>query len=91
MKVGQLLTFVGNDGNNQMCHVSFSIFEAETMNSWVWFVHLLLKDLNSIQYKRWSFISNQQKVVVHDILSIVFDIFEMFDIFNIFIRDWLIL
>ena len=61
---GQLLTAVGKDGNNQMMPIAFAIVEAETKDSWDWFLDLLLSDLNRIEYKRWSFISDQQKVCV---------------------------
>lgn len=59
---GQLLTAVGKDGNNQMFPIAFAVVEAETRDSWEWFVSLLLDDLNTIQSRRWSFISDQQKV-----------------------------
>ncbi|XP_057418799.1 uncharacterized protein LOC130713008 [Lotus japonicus] len=61
---GQLLTAVGKDGNNQMYHIAYAVVEAETKDSWEWFVDLLLADLDSIQSKRWCFISDQQKGLV---------------------------
>jgi len=61
---GQLLTVVGKDGNNQMIPIAFAIVEAETRDSWSWFTNLLLEDLNKIQHRRWSFISDQQKVFI---------------------------
>jgi len=60
---GQLLTVMGKDGNNQMIPIAFAIVEAETKDSWSWFTNLLLEDLNKIQYRKWSFISDQQKVL----------------------------
>jgi len=60
----QLLTAVGKDGNNQMIPIAFAIVEAETRDSWSWFTNLLLEDLNKIQHRRWSFISDQQKVFI---------------------------
>jgi len=60
---GQLLSAIGKDGNNQMLPIAFAIVEAETKESWDWFVELLLSDLNGIQFKNWSFISDQQKVI----------------------------
>jgi hypothetical protein len=65
---GQLLTAVGKDGNNQMMPIAFAIVEAETKESWDWFIELLLSDLNGIQYNRWSFISDQQKVCLQNCL-----------------------
>lgn len=61
---GQLLAAVGKDGNNQMLPIAFAVVEAETRDSWAWFVELLLEDLNSIQPNKWSFISDQQKVLI---------------------------
>jgi len=59
---GHLLSVVGKDGNNQMIPIAFAVVEAETKESWDWFMELLLSDLNGIEFKRWSFISDQQKV-----------------------------
>ncbi|XP_057435394.1 uncharacterized protein LOC130728074 [Lotus japonicus] len=61
---GQLLTAVGKDGNNQMYPIAYAVVEAETKDSWDWFLDLLLFDLNSIQNKRWCFIFDQQKGLV---------------------------
>ena len=58
----QLLASVGKDGDNQMFPVAFVVVEAETKESWDWFLELLLKDRNKVQKRRWSFISDQQKV-----------------------------
>jgi hypothetical protein len=59
---GHLLSAIGKDGNNQMLPIAFAVVEAETKESWDWFLELLLGDLNGIQAKKWSFISDQQKV-----------------------------
>lgn len=62
MYVGHLLAAIGKDGNNQMLPIAFVIVEAKTKDSWDWFLDLLLGDLNGIQAKKRSFISDQQKV-----------------------------
>lgn len=59
---GQLLSAVGKDGNNQMIPIAFAIVEAETKDSWTWFLNLLMEDLNRIETKKWAFILDQQKV-----------------------------
>lgn len=46
---GQLLAATGKDGNNQMFYMPFVIVEAETKDSWIWFLELLLQDLDSIE------------------------------------------
>jgi len=61
---GHLLSAIGKDGNNQMMPIAFAVVEAETKESWDWFLDLLLADLNGIQHKRWAFISDQQKVAI---------------------------
>jgi len=62
MYAGHLLPAIGKDGNNQMLPIAFAVVEIETKESWDWFRDLLLGDLNGIQAKKCSFISNQQKV-----------------------------
>ena len=59
---GQLLAAVGKDANNQMYPIAYAVVEAETKESWKWFVDLLVDDLNQVQKRRWAFISDQQKV-----------------------------
>ena len=66
---GQLLTAVGKDGNNQMFPIAYAVVEAETSDSWDWFVHLLMDDLNSVESKNWAFISDQQKVTIVFVLK----------------------
>ncbi|XP_057423638.1 uncharacterized protein LOC130717437 [Lotus japonicus] len=61
---GQLLAAVGKDGNNQMIPIAFAVVEAETKDSWAWFVHLLVDDLSSVSPNAWAFISDQQKGLV---------------------------
>lgn len=58
---GQLLAAVGKDGNNQMFPIAFAVVEAETKDSWQWFMELLMEDLNTIRQREWTFISDQQK------------------------------
>lgn len=39
---GQVLTAVGLDGNNSIYPVAYAIVEAETLNSWTWFLECLM-------------------------------------------------
>ncbi|XP_057432753.1 uncharacterized protein LOC130725552 [Lotus japonicus] len=71
---GQLLSAVGKDGNNQMFPIAFAIVEAETRDSWEWFVALLLEDLNLVKQQRWAFISDQQKGLVPTLQSLAGDV-----------------
>lgn len=61
---GQLLSAVGRDGNNNMYPIAFAVVEAETKDSWVWFLETLIADLGSHEkHGRPTFISDRQKVI----------------------------
>ncbi|XP_058765411.1 uncharacterized protein LOC131638892 [Vicia villosa] len=66
---GQLIGVVGKDGNNKIYPVAYAVVEAETKDSWQWFLKLLLDDLNSVQEMDYGFISDQQKGLVSAILE----------------------
>ena len=57
---GQLITTVARDPNEEYFPLAYAVVEAETKDSWTWFINLLLADIG--QNTRWTFISNQQKV-----------------------------
>ncbi|XP_058784836.1 uncharacterized protein LOC131659698 [Vicia villosa] len=46
---GQLMAAVGRDGNNQIFPIAYAVVEAETGDSWQWFLDLLLHDLEAVQ------------------------------------------
>ena len=52
---GQLFVTVARDPKEE-----YFPLEAETNDSWTWFINLLLADIGDS--KRWTFISDQQKV-----------------------------
>ena len=56
---GQLMAAVGKDANNQMFPIAYVVVEAETKDSWEWFLNLLLEDLQTIQHKQYTFISDE--------------------------------
>ena len=60
--LGQILTAVGKDGNNGVYPIAFAMVEAETKDSWTWFMKRLLDDIGSLRDEGWTFMSNQQKV-----------------------------
>ncbi|CAK8536462.1 unnamed protein product [Lathyrus sativus] len=66
---GQLIGVVGKDGNNKIYPIAYAVVEAETKDSWKWFLNLLLEDLQSIQDNKYGFISDQQKGLVSTILE----------------------
>ncbi|XP_058746340.1 uncharacterized protein LOC131619237 [Vicia villosa] len=61
---GQLMAALGMDGNNQIYPIAYAVVEAETRDSWKWFLDLLLADLNNIFPRSYGFISDQQKGLV---------------------------
>ncbi|KAL5563434.1 hypothetical protein UlMin_033181 [Ulmus minor] len=62
--IGQLLSVVGEDSNNFMFLIAYSIIEQENKDSWAWFLNLLMTDLEIDTGRGWTFISNRQKGLV---------------------------
>ena len=67
---GQLMDAVGRDENNQIYPIAYAVVEAETKDSWEWFLHLLLEDLGAFNDRCYGFISDQQKEI--NIYAMVF-------------------
>ncbi|XP_059454997.1 uncharacterized protein LOC132185210 [Corylus avellana] len=60
--VGQLLCAIGKDGNDHMFPIAFAVAEAETKESWQWFITILLEDLcGSEGGLGWTIMSDRQK------------------------------
>lgn len=60
---GQLMAAVGRDANDQFFPLAFSVVEAETKESWTWFLQLLLGTIEYGPNRKYTFISDQQKVI----------------------------
>ncbi|RYR20645.1 uncharacterized protein [Arachis hypogaea] len=58
---GQLLTAVGRDPNDQILPIAYAVVEAETKDSWVWFLRHLSDDLGPHNLVKCTFMSDQQK------------------------------
>lgn len=58
---GQLLSAVGRDGNDNMFPIAIAVVEAETKDSWTWFLKLLMEDIGTVEERGWGFISDRQK------------------------------
>ncbi|XP_059292485.1 uncharacterized protein LOC132045936 [Lycium ferocissimum] len=75
----QLLTAVGIDGNNMMCHISFTVVEGELKETWRWFLTLLDEDLRISQNPfAWTFISDKQKGLLRAFDDIMLDVAHRF-------------
>ncbi|KAJ9542226.1 hypothetical protein OSB04_028732 [Centaurea solstitialis] len=67
---GQLLIAVGVDSNNGIYPVAYAIVEAETLNSWTWFLELLGDDLDLAPNSNFTFISDRQKGILPAIAKV---------------------
>ena len=72
---GQLITAVARDPNKEYFPLAYAVVEAETKESWTWFINLLLADIG--QNTRWTFISDQQKVYMFITISICITILDV--------------
>jgi hypothetical protein len=57
---GQLIAAVGRDANEEYFPLAFAVVEAETYDSWTWFLKLLDADVG--ENRRMTYMSDQQKV-----------------------------
>ncbi|XP_058733914.1 uncharacterized protein LOC131605589 [Vicia villosa] len=67
---GQLMAVVGRDGNNKIYPIAYAVVEAETKDSWEWFINILMEDLESLNHRAYAFISDQQKGLVPAVQSV---------------------
>ncbi|CAI9304457.1 unnamed protein product [Lactuca saligna] len=58
---GQILSVVALDGNNGIYPLAYAVVEAETLNSWTWFLTHLGDDLRLASNSNFTFISDRQK------------------------------
>ncbi|KAJ9552484.1 hypothetical protein OSB04_016529 [Centaurea solstitialis] len=61
---GQILTAVGIDPNNGIYPLAYAIVEAETTQSWSWFLEYLGDDLDLSVNSNFTFISDRQKGII---------------------------
>ena len=57
-----MLFVVGQDDDNGFYPIAIAIVQSESKDTWSWFLTRLLEDLIDFIDKRFSFISDQQKV-----------------------------
>ncbi|RYR49944.1 hypothetical protein Ahy_A07g036470 [Arachis hypogaea] len=58
---GQLLTTIRRYSNDQILLIAYAVVEAETKDSWVWFLRHLYDDLGVEKIGKCTFMSDQQK------------------------------
>ncbi|XP_025694796.3 uncharacterized protein [Arachis hypogaea] len=61
---GQLLTAIGWDPNDQILPIAYAVVEAETKDSWRWFLLNLCDDLGVDKIRWCTFMSDQQKGLI---------------------------
>ena len=71
--MGELLTTVGRDGNDQMLSLCYALVEVENKETWTWFMELLIEDLGGPEVcQSITFMSDQQKVnSITDLINIL--------------------
>lgn len=52
----QLMAVVGRDGNNKIYHIDYVVIEAETKDSWEWFINILMDDLKRKNHRAYDII-----------------------------------
>ncbi|XP_050875971.1 uncharacterized protein LOC127079631 [Lathyrus oleraceus] len=67
---GKLMAVVGRGENNKIYPIAYVVGEAETKDSWEWFVNILIEDLESINHMSYAFISDQHKSLVPVVQSV---------------------
>uniref|UniRef100_A0A2N9EMB4 SWIM-type domain-containing protein n=1 Tax=Fagus sylvatica TaxID=28930 RepID=A0A2N9EMB4_FAGSY len=61
---GQLIAAIARDPNEQFFPLAFAVVEAETKDSWTWFLLQLIEDVNASSKRTLTFISDEQKGLV---------------------------
>jgi hypothetical protein len=59
---GQLLSAVGRDGNDNLFPIAMAVVEAETKDSWTWFLMELTEGIKAQEKMKSSWISDRHKV-----------------------------
>ncbi|RYR20233.1 hypothetical protein Ahy_B03g065324 [Arachis hypogaea] len=66
---GQLFTTIGWDPNDQILPIAYAVVEAETKDTWTWFLTNLCDDFGYDKIRRCTFMSDQQKVLISTLTS----------------------
>lgn len=85
---GQLLSAVGQDGNNQIYVIAYAIVDVENKDNWKWFLELLHKDLGNYEHNGWNFISDMQKVWITILVFFSFMLCPFFACILMYSNSW---
>ncbi|XP_020992658.1 uncharacterized protein LOC110278755 [Arachis duranensis] len=55
---------VGQDANNHLFPIAYTVVNAETKKNWKWFLHLLYEDIRDYKEFGWNFMNDEQKGLV---------------------------
>uniref|UniRef100_A0A2N9IXY2 SWIM-type domain-containing protein n=1 Tax=Fagus sylvatica TaxID=28930 RepID=A0A2N9IXY2_FAGSY len=77
---GQLLAAVGVDGNEGMYPIAYAVAEAESGETWTWFLKNLVGDIGT----GWCFVSDQQKGLVPAVKSVMQGSYHRFCVRHLF-------
>ena len=71
--MGELLTTVGRDGNDQILPLCYALVEVENKETWTLFMELLIEDLGGPKVRQSiTFMSDQQKLnISNDLINIL--------------------
>jgi hypothetical protein len=61
---GQLHAAIARDANDNIFPIAYAVCEAESRDTWTWFLSLLLEDIGYEREHMWSFMFDRQKVNV---------------------------
>ncbi|CAA0822155.1 Unknown protein, partial [Striga hermonthica] len=70
LHVGQLLSAIGRDGNDNMLPIAMAYVEVEKTDSWRWFLERLMRDVDPYKEKKWTFVSDRQKGLLEAVSEI---------------------
>uniref|UniRef100_A0A2N9FZE3 SWIM-type domain-containing protein n=1 Tax=Fagus sylvatica TaxID=28930 RepID=A0A2N9FZE3_FAGSY len=77
---GQLLAAVGVDGNEGMYPIAYAVAEAESGETWTWFLENLVGDIGT----GWCFVSDQQKGLVPAVKKVMQGSYHRFCVRHLF-------
>ena len=69
---GHVLVAASIDANDGCYPIEFVVVDSECLETWDWFMSSLSRDIDTNDDRRWTFMSDHQKVVCSNILTLIF-------------------